>query len=395
MLETIINYTYAEFFLRTDADKDIWFLLALEVNLTFRMGYHRDPSRFPGISPFQGEMRCRLWATVLMGDILISDQMGMPRMISDWKCDTLEPRNLNDGDFDEQSAELPPSRSLTEHTNALGIIARRRILTALGFVVDLTEAVKPCSYADVMRVDAILQEAVESIPPPLKLKPIATSMTDPPQVIMARLFIYHMIYKGQIMLHRRFLYTNPGTSDDESTLHARKVCLDGSLGTLDIQHILDEETCPGVQLGTMRFRVTSIMNHQFLIATIILCSMLHRGETLQYEQDIRVALQRCSAIWLRRSETSKEAKKAAETVSFILAKADRGQNHVIALNQVIPHPGRDGCEPSDLQLDQQDTVDSYLNEAMVLPDNISLFNREFDRFTLEHRITELIITCYS
>ncbi|KAK9850069.1 hypothetical protein MYU51_012901 [Penicillium brevicompactum] len=109
VLETVINYTYAKFCIRTDADKDIWFLLALEVNLAMRMGYHRDPNHFSGISPFQGEMRRRLWATVLMGDILISNQMGMPRMISDTKWDTSEPRNLNDTDFDEQSTELPLS----------------------------------------------------------------------------------------------------------------------------------------------------------------------------------------------------------------------------------------------------------------------------------------------
>lgn len=55
VLQTVINYVYVEFCLRTDVDQDTWYLLALEVNLAMRMGYHRDPSHFPGISPFQGE----------------------------------------------------------------------------------------------------------------------------------------------------------------------------------------------------------------------------------------------------------------------------------------------------------------------------------------------------
>src|SRR4051794_24280958 len=49
VLQTVINYVYIEFCLRTDADQDTWYLLALEINLAMRMGYHRDPSHFPGI----------------------------------------------------------------------------------------------------------------------------------------------------------------------------------------------------------------------------------------------------------------------------------------------------------------------------------------------------------
>ncbi|EMR70530.1 putative fungal specific transcription protein [Eutypa lata UCREL1] len=99
-LETLYHYVQIEFSMRADADKDIWFLLALGVNQAMRASYHRDPRNFPEISPFQGEMRRRMWASLLQGDILISSQMGMPRMISDWQCDTSEPRNLNDADFD-------------------------------------------------------------------------------------------------------------------------------------------------------------------------------------------------------------------------------------------------------------------------------------------------------
>ncbi|GKT88804.1 fungal specific transcription factor [Colletotrichum tofieldiae] len=53
-LETFINYVYVEFRIHEDADKDVWFLLGLEVNLAKRMGYHRDPKHFPGINPLEG-----------------------------------------------------------------------------------------------------------------------------------------------------------------------------------------------------------------------------------------------------------------------------------------------------------------------------------------------------
>ncbi|KAL5333051.1 fungal-specific transcription factor domain-containing protein [Aspergillus crustosus] len=318
VLETIINYNYVEFIMNPDAHKDMWYLLGLEVNLARRMGYHRDPSHFPNIPPFQGEMRRRLWATVLMGDILISSQMGMPRMISDWQYDTSEPRNLNDDNFDKDAKELPPSRPENELTAALGIIARTRMLKALGMITDLTSAVKPCQYTEVMRVDSVLQEATNSIPPPLKMKSLEASLTDSPQVVVSRLFIQHMFYKGQIMLHCRFAFTQGSLQDDAAYSYSRKVSLDASLGTLAIQDVLDAETRPGGQLHIMRWRVTSSMNHQFLTATMLLCSLLHHGQTLGRETEIRAALQRARTIWMRKSSTSEEAKKATETVNLVL-----------------------------------------------------------------------------
>ncbi|KAG8169789.1 hypothetical protein KVR01_000534 [Diaporthe batatas] len=279
VLEVMVHYVYVEMLFHADSSKDIWYLLALEVNLAKRMGYHRDPSHFAGISLLEAEMRRRLWVTVLLGDVLLS------------------------------------TRPETEHTTVLGVIARRRMLVALGAISDLAAATKPCNYAEVMRVDGVLHEALASIPPPLRMRPIASSITDPPQLIMSRLFLGHMFYKGQIMLHRRFLRRG-----GDETVYSSKTCLDACLGTLKIQHILDEETRPGGQLQMMRWRMTSIMNHQFLTATTILCMLLHRGQTLHRDEEIKESLQKTRSIWLQGSATSLEAQKGSEIVNMVLAK---------------------------------------------------------------------------
>ncbi|KAL4974568.1 hypothetical protein BDW66DRAFT_161134 [Aspergillus desertorum] len=265
-LETVINYIYAEFCVCPDANPDMWFLLAIEVNLAMRTGYHRDPSHFSGISPFQGEMAAA-------------------------RCDTAEPRNLNDADFDEDTEELPPPRPETELTTSLGIIARRRMLKALGIIADLTNRVKLACYEEVMQVDRILHDAAASIPPPLKWKPMAAT----------RLFIRHMLYKGQMMLHQRYLCAPSPSGKEDSFSYSRQACIDASMGNL-------------------RWRVTSSMNHQFLTAAMILCAVLHNGRTMEREDEIRRALQRTRAIWIRRSSTSKEAKKAADTVGIVLSR---------------------------------------------------------------------------
>lgn len=326
-LETLINYVYIEFMMGIDAGKDIWFLLALEVNLAMRMGYHRDPSHFSGISPLQAEMRRRLWATVLLGDTLISSQMGMPCMISSAQYDTAEPRNLNDDDLDENMTELPPSRPETEHTTTLGIIARRRILVALNHVSGVTSSIKAASYAEVMQVDGILRQAIANIPPPLRMKSIAVSVTDSPHIIMARLFLSHLYLKGEIILHRRFLYMESTSQDEDTFAYSRKACLDASLRSLEILDLLDRELYSGGLLHTMRFRVGSLMNHHFLTATMILCSLLYRRQTLGRQEEILTALRTTRMIWMRKSDTSREAKKAAETISIVLARAADGVAH--------------------------------------------------------------------
>ncbi|KAI1382979.1 putative fungal-specific transcription factor [Hypoxylon trugodes] len=326
-LETMTNYVYIEFVMITDANKDIWFLLGLEVNLALRMGYHRDPRHFPGISPLQAEMRRRLWATVMLGDVLISGQMGMPCMISSAQYDTAEPRNLNDDDLDENTTELPPSRPETEHTTTLGLIARRRVLVALGYVSELAASVETPSYAEVMRVDGVLRQAVASIPPPLKMKSIAITVTDTPHMIMARLFLTHLHLKGEIMLHRPFLYAESTSTDEDTFAYSRKVCLDASLRSLEIQEVLDREMCAGGLLHVLRFRVGSLMNHHFLTATMILCSLIYHRRTMGRQEEILAALRSTRMIWMRRSAKSKEAKKAAETLSIILAKTTGGDEH--------------------------------------------------------------------
>lgn len=321
VVESVVHYMHVEFAISVDANEDAWFLLALAVKIAMSMGYHRDPRYFSKLTPLQSEMRRRVWATLLQGDILISGQMGMPRIISDAQWDTAEPRNLNDSDMDATMTQLPASRPEVELTSSLGIIARIRMLKVVGKIADLTSAVAPCSYSEITQLDGMLRDARNTIPKLLQPKPLAASVTDSSQVIMARLFISQIFYKGQIMLHRRFLYLDPSPQEQTSYTNSRNVCLDAALGLLDIQRVMDEETGPTGQLHMMRWRLSSSLNHQFLTATMILCSLLYRNIVVEREADIIAALQGSRDIWIRNCDRSREARKAASITSLVLEKA--------------------------------------------------------------------------
>jgi hypothetical protein len=87
-------------------------------------GFHRDPSEFPNIPIFEGELRRRLWMTVMELDFASSLTYGMPVMARDEDFTCKPPSNLDDLDLFDGMLELPsskPSGILTDSTLQLAL----------------------------------------------------------------------------------------------------------------------------------------------------------------------------------------------------------------------------------------------------------------------------------
>lgn len=322
VLETLILYFTCEHFRCNDAEIGIWLLLGIIVQLAMHMGFHRDPKHFQdqGMSPFTGEMRRRVWATIMELDLGISAQMGLPRLIKPWQADTEEPHNYLDNDFDQDTTELPGSRPDTENTPMLYRLSKLRMMSTLGLILDFVSDTRHCTftYSEVLKIDATLNETHSSIPDCLKWRSMAHCITDSPQIIMKKLFLDVMYHKARIVLHRRFL-----TRPQDQYNYSHRACLNGALKILEYQHILDEETQPFCQLYQERWRVSSLVNHDFLLAASILCSYLQQHRDLKDEantesvEKIYRVLKRSHDIWMR-SSSSREAQKAARALAVVL-----------------------------------------------------------------------------
>ena len=127
IIETLIFHLHAEYTSNRDAEASVWVLVGMIARLAMRMGYHRDPKLFPNLTPFQGEMRRRIWTFVRTADLLFSFQVALPSMIRIGDSDTELPSNLFDDEFDEDSTSLPPSRPATEATPISYMIAKGRL----------------------------------------------------------------------------------------------------------------------------------------------------------------------------------------------------------------------------------------------------------------------------
>lgn len=165
---------------------------------------------------------------------------------------------------------MPPSRPETDLTPMLYRLVKARMMTAIGLIWDFTADTRSYTYTEVMKLDKRLQDTHMSIPECLKWRFMAHCIMDSPQIIMQKVFMFH---RARIVLHRRYLHYSPMETQYG---HCQQACLDAALKLLEYQHVLQEETQPFCQLYQERWRVSSLVNHDFLLATSILCFYLQQ-----------------------------------------------------------------------------------------------------------------------
>lgn len=187
LIESLVFHLHGDFSQTREADVSVWVLTGVIARLAMRMGYHRDSKAFPNVTPFQGEMRRRVWSFVRQADLLFSFQFGMPSMLRTSDSDTELPRNLYDDDFGEDCKELPPPRQLSEPTPISYLISKARLVYTFGRVNEHTSSVSSAhSYDKVMEIDADLRRARDLIPDHLNIRPIDECQLEPVNLIMSR-----------------------------------------------------------------------------------------------------------------------------------------------------------------------------------------------------------------
>ncbi|KAM0425491.1 hypothetical protein ACHAPT_009280 [Fusarium lateritium] len=95
---------------RHDSPRYVWMMTGLLIRMAQAIGLHRDPSRFPHLTPFEVEQRRRLWWMICVIDVRASEDQGTEFTISRDRFDTKMPLNINDEDLDPDTKEMPPAR---------------------------------------------------------------------------------------------------------------------------------------------------------------------------------------------------------------------------------------------------------------------------------------------
>ncbi|KAI4175212.1 MAG: hypothetical protein LQ343_001748 [Gyalolechia ehrenbergii] len=331
-IETLILHLHGEYARNRDADVGIWVLVGMIVRLAMRMGYHRDSKLFSNVTPFEGEMRRRIWTFVRQSDLLFSFQLGLPSMIRLGDCDTALPGNYYDDDLFEDMKALPPSRPVTEPTPVSYMIAKASLTFCFGKIVESLHTTSSCTYEDIMQLDQNLREARAELPPHLRLKSVEDSMLDPGAIIMQRFFLSILYHKGQCVLHRKFLAR---ARENPKYAHSRRTCVDSSMELLNHQATLHYESRQGCRLHNVRVLLSSLTSHDFLLAAMIIALDLWQGAEadtsgrnsadiytwgLERREDEIRALEVSNGIWRETRDHSMESYKASEILTIIIHK---------------------------------------------------------------------------
>ncbi|OAG01963.1 uncharacterized protein CC84DRAFT_975996 [Paraphaeosphaeria sporulosa] len=344
-IEALLTLLLTEYAQGEEAQQGCWQLIGTIIRVALKMGYHRDGSHFPEMKPFEAEMRRRTWYVLIQFDIATASQVGLPRMIKESQCDTAEPRNLLDDDFDDTITVLPPARPFNEHTLSQFLIYKSRIVTVYGMICDFTTSSKQRDYAEATRLDALLRAAFTQKPPVLEIKPLHRSIMDGTELITRRLYIAMSFYHASMTLHRKFMIL--AKSNDKYTA-SHTTCLDAAYAALQLQAELFEHTQPGRMLYADRWKIFALIQAEFLLATIILCYNLDDDITQSRQgtsslctsevlEKIIAALQSAREIWGKQQDVSKEARTAVKAINAVLAKTHtRADRNLVPASGTIP-----------------------------------------------------------
>ena len=354
IIETLIFHLHAEYTSNRDAEASVWVLVGMIARLSMRMGYHRDPKHFPNLTPFQGEMRRRIWTFVRSADLLFSFQVALPSMIRIGDSDTGLPANLFDDEFEEESKTLPASRPTNEATPISYMIAKGRLAFGFGRVLEEINGVNRKGYDEVLKIDKGLRDIYDEIPDYLKLKPMREMSLAPITLIVARFSLATIYHKSQVVLHRRYIRQARGNN---RFVYSRRTCLDSAVQLLSFQQTQHQASQERGRLRSVRSHVNSLTTHDYLLAASVLVMDLYQqrdrataaegndvstpstsvsggsisqgsnvsqGEGgyvsgLQYSRDdLLRALEESQRVWQSSRDYSMEAYKASELLNVLL-----------------------------------------------------------------------------
>ncbi|KAB8238505.1 uncharacterized protein BDW43DRAFT_118145 [Aspergillus alliaceus] len=342
LIESLIFHLHGDWIQTKDADVSVWVLVGVIARLAMRMGYHRDSKMFPNITPFQGEMRRRVWTIVRQYDLMFSFQVGLPSMIRSSDSDTEFPRNLYDDDFDEGCKELPPSRPPNEPTPISCLIAKGRLAYAFGRVIEHTSSIQTPSYDKVMEIDAELRRARDLVPEHLLVRPVEEVQMESPKLIMSRYATMSVYHKAQCVLHRRYLVR---ARENPRFTYSRRTCIDSAMELLRFQSMLHAETTTRFQ--NKHDKLSALVSTDFLLAATIVSIDLYHGHQLQSggrasgdtyawgrerREEMIAAIQRSKEIWDELRDDALEAWKASGALGVMLARLNLGysENNPVA-----------------------------------------------------------------
>ena len=130
-----------------------WTSVGTLIRQAMFQGLHRDPKHFPALSVFDGEVRRRIWGTIIEINIQLAIDAAMPPLLGADDYDTVPPSNIEDDDFDQNTTSLPSPRPRGVYTNAsLQIAMLESFPTRLQVLRMVNDCMQEQSYEKALQI---------------------------------------------------------------------------------------------------------------------------------------------------------------------------------------------------------------------------------------------------
>ncbi|KAJ4220931.1 hypothetical protein NW759_007001 [Fusarium solani] len=362
--EALAMYSHSRFTLRGSQDIALHSLCGLTVRLAQLRGYHRVPSDPSlALTPFQAEMRRRVWFIIQLYDVLCAFGRGLPSLIHEDTCHTGHPTNVTDDDFDEDSILLSP-RPLTDPQSMAACVYQSMLLPILRRIIRHALGLKACTYPDAILLGHELEMWYLSIPPYLRARSIrSTAFTDKSHTVMDRVMLELLYSMGNSILYRPFLdLTKPQDQLSQVSLAiCRRMAMKGVRAYIEV----DRELQRGGRLHEDRYIAFNLSSSDFMVWKIL--APLEFADCpdmpMQESSNVKGMLETACQMWSARAATSMHASEASRVLRVISGQIQIAQHWVIE----IPFDTSNFYCADDIRNDNQTQLASQHGENEAEP----------------------------
>ncbi|KAI2621674.1 hypothetical protein GGR54DRAFT_630097 [Hypoxylon sp. NC1633] len=332
-LQAFTLYVEGDFMNNRESRMNCYLLSSVLIRLMLKMGLHRDPSKLPNISPYDGEMRRRMWNLATQLDLLVSFNLGLPSMMHGIETDTGLPTHLKDTDFDKDTKVLPPARPTTDYTSLTYPINKSKLTQIFALVVRQAHALALPTYDEVMKVERELRNTWQAVPTFMTPKPMDQCVMDPPIQITQRFGLATMYCKVRIVLHRRYVSEVVPQKEHD---YSRQACVDAALSLLGYQNTMHEACRPNGVLSQGSWFVAALISiNDFLLADMVVALVIQNDKYWDEDRDfdwlpngmaplsrndLLQLLKRSHSIWSDLAGSAPELRKAEVVVRTMLRR---------------------------------------------------------------------------
>lgn len=147
---------------RYDDTRFAWTLTGLAIRISQSLGIHREGTKFDDLSPFDVEMRRRLWWAICILDLRSAEDQGTELTIAERTYDTQFPLNVNDADISPDMTDFPEEQE--GPTDMTFCLIRYEICALARKIHFATNGMAPCqSRSTEGERDEMLMECYERI----------------------------------------------------------------------------------------------------------------------------------------------------------------------------------------------------------------------------------------